>query len=137
MIRTVTMRLGHWSPEVALSLLKWLAAHNRRLVEAGGPVLGETAVRYRRERGEIWQDGLSALQTGHEDCDGLAAWVAGEMQADGIEAEPLLIRAPGGGWHVIVEWVDPDTGRTRIADPSVQRGMPAPDDYLAWLARRS
>jgi len=72
----------------ALRLLNWLAQENAILLRAQPdlPLLYDSGVTYRRETDETWCDFLNMLAQGHEDCDGLAAARAGELQARGWRA---------------------------------------------------
>jgi hypothetical protein len=72
----------------ALRLLNWLARENAIILRAQPdlPLLYDSGVTYRRELDETWCDYLNMLVQGHEDCDGLAAARAGELQARGWKA---------------------------------------------------
>jgi len=132
----------------AVSLLNWLTRHNARLLASNSsyPLLYDANVEYRREEIETWLDVPNLLMQGHEDCDGLAAYRAGELLARGwralrsgeggyaaarelrpasIKAEVVLTTrlAPGenGLYHCIVRYeVD---GRVYWDDPSARLGM--------------
>lgn len=71
-----------------LRLLKWLAEVNAELLLADStlPLLYDSPLIYQRERGERWVDVTHALAKGHEDCDSLAAYRAGELMARGADA---------------------------------------------------
>lgn len=132
----------------AVSLLNWLTRHNARLLRDNPsfPLLYDAEVEYQREDVETWLDVPNLLVQGHEDCDGLAAYRAGELLARGgralrpgeggyaaarelrlasIPAEVVLTTrlAPGenGLYHCIVRYeVD---GRVYWDDPSARLGM--------------
>ncbi len=72
----------------ALRLLNWLAQENAILLRAQPelPLLYDSGVVYKKESSETWCDFLNLLTQGHEDCDGLAAARAGELQARGWRA---------------------------------------------------
>lgn len=107
-----TVRLA-FAEGSALRLLNWLAAENARMIralderallrgESGIPGIYESGVVYRPEAEEIWSDALMTMVEGHEDCDALAAWRAGELLARGAAAlrphDPRdPVRYPGDG----------------------------------------
>ena len=74
--------------KAAVRLLNWLAGENRRIFwgEPSLPNLYDAGVVYRRETEETWSDAINLLLQGHEDCDALAAYRAGELQARGYKA---------------------------------------------------
>jgi hypothetical protein len=137
--------------QAALRLLNWLAKENAVILRARPdlPGLYSAGVVYQRERGETWCDYLNMLAQGHEDCDGLAAARAGEIQARGwkalgpddggygisrrerperIPAEVVLLtrsspRQPGQ-YHCVVRYQV--GGRWYRDDPSARLGMPVP-----------
>ena len=83
----------------ALELLNALARVNERILRhpkyAGKfPLLYDSGVVYRREKDETWSDVVNTLTQGHEDCDALAAWRAGELRARGASA----LRQGDGGY---------------------------------------
>ncbi len=83
----------------ALELLNALARVNERILRhpkyvGRFPLLYDSGVVYRRERDETWSDVVNTLAQGHEDCDALAAWRAGELRARGAAA-----LRPGDGGH--------------------------------------
>ena len=82
--------------QAALRLLNWLARENAILLAARPelPLLYDSGIVYRPETDETWCDYLNMLAQGHEDCDGLAAARAGELQARGIDA----LRSGDGGY---------------------------------------
>ena len=82
--------------QAALRLLNWLARENAILLRAQPslPLLYDSGVVYRRETDETWCDYINMLAQGHEDCDGLAAARAGELQALGWKA----LRPGDGGY---------------------------------------
>ena len=84
----VVFRVDRLSEATAVDLLNLLARHNQRYILANPrfPLLYDSGVIYRRETVELWSDAPSALRAGHEDCDALAAWRAGELRARGAAA---------------------------------------------------
>lgn len=131
-----------------LRLLHWLAQENAAILTRCPqlPLLYDSHVVYQTERGEIWSDVTHTLIAGHEDCDALAAYRAGELMARGaaalrrgepgyararrlrltsIEAEPMLTTRtkPGerGLFHCIVRYRI--GGRWYQDDPSARLGM--------------
>jgi hypothetical protein len=92
----VTLDIRPPRPADLESLLNWLASHNARQLQANPrlPLLYDSGVVYRPETGgELWSDVVATLQRGREDCDALAAWRAGELQARGWRA--LMPGDPG------------------------------------------
>jgi hypothetical protein len=108
----------------ALRLLNWLARENAIILRAQPdlPLLYDSGVTYRRELDETWCDYLNMLVQGHEDCDGLAAARAGELQARGWRA-----LRPGDAGFIEAEAVRPEsiaaevmlTTRSRPDDPGL------------------
>ena len=87
--RPLSIELRVTKTELGLvELLNWLARHNARLLRERHdlPLLYESGVRYQREATEVWSDALATLEQGHEDCDALAAFRAGELLAWGADA---------------------------------------------------
>lgn len=132
----------------SLELLKAMARINARLLVGNPslPLLYDSGVVYRLEDVETWSDVIRTLAEGHEDCDSLATWRAGELLARGwealrpgdpgwelafdrklesIEAEPVLrTRAPvgeSGLYHVVTAYLI--DGVTFYDDPSARLGM--------------
>lgn len=133
----------------ALRLLNYLAYENAIIFVQRPelPNLYDSRVRYRREKREIWSDVLNTLRAGHEDCDALSAWRAGELIARGADAllpfddgykearreklthiaadcifkTPSDKKNPGGLYHCITRyWV----GKNQYYDdPSARLGM--------------
>lgn len=131
-----------------LRLLQWLAEEDARLLhdQPSLPLLYDSHVVYQEEVGEVWSDVVHTLAQGHEDCDALAAWRAGELIARGaralapgepgyrkaqqlrldtIDAEVMLTTRvrPGqrGLFHCIVRYRV--GGRWYRDDPSARLGM--------------
>ena len=143
----IVIRTG-FNEDRCLRLLNWLARENAALLSECPelPLLYDSNVVYATERGEIWSDVKHTLLAGHEDCDALAAYRAGELLARGaaalrrgepgfalarrlrltsIEAEPMLTTRtqPGerGLFHCIVRY---RVGRRwHQDDPSERLGM--------------
>ena len=115
MVIRVTLQ---FSEVVATSLLNWLARINALQIRGNPkiPALYDSGVRYEREEVETWSDVLSTLAAGHEDCDALAAWRAGELMARGWKA-----LRPGEGGYEAARQLRPTTIhaevflRTRLA----------------------
>jgi hypothetical protein len=84
--------------DAAVRLLNWLASENALILrrQPGLPLLYDSKVVYQREDDETWCDYLNMLIQGHEDCDGLAAARAGELQARGWRA----LRPGDGGYEL-------------------------------------
>lgn len=144
----VLFRFGKLSEPTAVSLLNVLARHNEDLLrrDSSIPLLYRSGVVYRRETEEVWSDAAMTLKAGHEDCDALASWRAGELLARGaaaleagdsgeLEAKRLRLRSidaevmmttrtqPGkpGMYHCIVRYrVGNEWFRD---DPSARLGM--------------
>jgi hypothetical protein len=87
--------------------------------------LYESGIRYRNERRgppapgvERFQLASSLYAVRHGDCDDLAPLRAAELQLQGVNAIPYVIRAPGIGYHVVT--LLPDGS---VEDPSARLGM--------------
>jgi hypothetical protein len=143
----IAFRLA-FSEQYSIELLNALARINRDILRHDRklPNLYDSGVVYRREDEETWSDVVNTLLQGHEDCDALAAWRAGELRARGhrallswqggyrrararelpsIDAEVMLVtRLPkgvSGQYHCIVRyWVG---DREYRDDPSLRLGM--------------
>jgi hypothetical protein len=127
-----------------------IARHNARMIEQMGlPKLYDSKVRYQTEGPEKWWDAPEIIMQGHDDCEGLAAYRAGELRLDGHDARvwTRLIHKPskvmgGSGkdgrlFHAITR-VDFPNGTHAYDDPStrVQTPMPRPKWYLQYAARQ-
>jgi len=125
-----------------------IARHNaKRIMSQGLPELYKTGVRYQTEgTPEKWWDAEEILAQGHDDCEGLAAFRAGELITRGYDAHvhTRLITGPadgmgGGGasrlFHAITR-VDGLRGGPRYDDPSVRLGMPVPTWYRKYAETR-
>lgn len=102
----------------------WLTLNPR------APLVYASQVVYEREGSpEVWLDIPAILNQGHDDCEGLAAWLAAEMRLRAPNSEtkrkhPLavvsLVKTKRAGlWHAVVK--DMDT--QKIYDPSKRLGM--------------
>ncbi len=92
------------------------------LARAPLPPLYHAGVRYQREpRGrERWQLPRETWRRRVGDCEDLAIWRAGELQAGGVDAWPFVYRAGPRQLHVIVARHD------GYEDPSRVLGMGRP-----------
>lgn len=92
----ITLKLG-FAEAGFVRLLNWLAKENARLLRdrTDLPSLYTSGVVYKREKRETWCDIINAFSQGWEDCDGLAAWRAGELLARGHRA----LRPGDGGYR--------------------------------------
>lgn len=107
-------------------LMFGLAEVNREYFQAypNTPTLYQSAVLYKLEnKTEIWQDVRSTLSRGFGDCEDLACYRIGELQAQGINAMPYITwrnRRDGSGvvYHALVRHPD-----GMIEDPSRALGM--------------
>lgn len=117
-----------FEPITALALLEWLTVHNERVLAQHPeiPPLYASGVRYASERREVWSDAYTAWRKGSEDCDSLCTWRAAELRRQGVDALPMLIEAPGGGYHCLVRIYDRD-GIEHRDDPSLRLGMRVPN----------
>lgn len=119
-----------------------IARHNaKRMISQGLPLLYESGVRYQTEGSpELWWDAEEILAHGHDDCEGLAAYRAGELINAGHDASVYtrLIQGPassmGGSarsrlFHAVTKTREPD-GSVTYDDPSAVLGMPVPRWYL-------
>ena len=118
-----------------------MAKHNAQIMALGlVPPLYRSGVRYKIEGApEKWMDAIEANIQGFDDCEGLAAYRAGELQRDGYDASVAVREIPtqaaagmggGGGklYHAITEIKMPD-GKVVYDDPSARLGMPVPSWY--------
>lgn len=142
-----------------------IAFHNaNRILSQGLPKLYSSGVRYKVEGApELWWDYEEQLARGHDDCEGLAATRAGELMLEGYDADVYtrLIQKPAasmggrpGGrlFHAITrvngKWDSGVYGQGEFVplrapdgtpiydDPSVRLGMPTPQWYQQYAARR-
>lgn len=127
-----------------------IAHHNaRRILKKGLPRLYKSGVVYQNEGSpELWWDCEEILRNGHDDCEGLAAYRAGELMA--LEDTPArvhtrFIQAPpsmGGGriFHAVTEVDVPDDTkaggiRHEYDDPSARLGMERPTWYMEFCRK--
>jgi len=75
------------------ALAEWNAEILRMVPASKLPNLYDSGVIYQREPFELWSDVIHTLRAGHEDCDALSAWRAGELMGRGWRA---LSPADGG-----------------------------------------
>lgn len=94
----------------------WMLAHPET------PDLYDSRVVYKPEYGtEVWQDIPTTLKLGYGDCEDLAVYRCGVLQAKGILATPLITWRRSAGrtvYHALVQWPD-----GKVEDPSLARGM--------------
>lgn len=133
---------GEWdrgrSQTVLLHLMEALAQLNEgHLAQMRYPLLYESGVRYRRERGENWRDIPTLLELGEGDCEDLACWRIAELRHGGHYAFPYVAFQRRDGtyrYHALVQRFarhDPSTGHfygQHIEDPSRVLGMGGADD---------
>lgn len=132
-----------------------IARHNaHRIRKKGLPLLYQSGVVYKTEgTPELWWDAEEILRNGHDDCEGLAAFRAGELLAGAdpsdytggpLEADVFTryIPTPGGVgrlFHAITRVKVPDDSvagwSPKFDDPSVRLGMPCPKWYKDFLRR--
>lgn len=125
-----------------------IARHNAKQIEAKGlPRLYSGSIRYQTEGSpELWWDAEEIARRGHDDCEGLAAYRAGELINAGHDASVYcrLIEGPasgmGGGsgvrlFHAVTKIRQPD-GSVVYDDPSAVLGMPVPRWYMDQSRRR-
>lgn len=121
-----------------------IARHNAyRIKKKGLPGIYESGVRYKVEGlPELWWDAEQILSAGHDDCEGLAAYRAGELLAQGIQADVYTrrVQMPGGSphhriFHAVTRIQQPDKP-VRYDDPSVRLGMPVPQWYSDYAKQR-
>ena len=91
----IALKLG-FAEDGFVRLLNWLAKENARILRDRPdlPNLYDAGVVYKREKRETWCDIINAFSQGWEDCDGLAAWRAGELLARGHH-----VLQPGDGGY--------------------------------------
>lgn len=132
-----------------------IARHNaRRIREKNLPPLYKSGVRYKTEGSpELWWDAEEILAHGHDDCEGLAAYRAGELINRGYDARVYtrLVQQPSkemggtgkkGGrlFHAVTKvYAGPDgepvlgpDGVPVYDDPSSRLGMPVPSWYAEF-----
>lgn len=120
-----------------------IARHNaRRIAKYSLPDIYSSGVVYETEGSpEKWWDVEEILRAGHDDCEGLAAYVAGWHINQGREAGvwTRMVTGPadsmggGGGrrlFHAVARVRDPVSGQWYIDDPSAALGMTVPRWYL-------
>lgn len=127
-----------------------IADHNaRRILSQGLPRLYESGVVYKTEGSpERWWDAEEILANGHDDCEGLAAYRAGELLADDVVRDARVwtrliqkppdangVRRGGRIFHAMTQIRTKD-GRLIYDDPSVTLGMPVPNWYRDFAAQR-
>lgn len=102
---------------------------SRRQIERGrAPLWWRDSAVYAREE-QATLPGVERIQTAEElaamgrgDCDDHAPSLAASLQVVGIDARARVVRSPGVGYHVVVEYIAPD-GSHQVIDPSARRGM--------------
>jgi hypothetical protein len=126
-----------------------IARHNAKMIRKHKlPRLYESGVRYETEGSpELWWDAMEILRNGHDDCEGLAAYRAGELMVDsrdypGEQGRPVnarvhtrFIERPDGAsrlFHAVTEVLSDDGDILGYDDPSPRLGMPVPDWYLGF-----
>lgn len=82
------------------------------------PYSPEASIRYKLEVGEAFADARTILRVGHDDCDSLAAYLAGWLRRHGEWAVVDVQANRSGGAHATV------ISRGRRLDPSAELGMP-------------
>jgi hypothetical protein len=119
----------------------------RRIKSQGLPRLYESGVRYKTEGSpELWWDAEEILSHGHDDCEGLAAYRAGELINAGHDASVYtrLIKGPaesmGGApkgrlFHAVTQVRQPD-GSLVYEDPSAILGMKVPPYYQDYSRKQ-
>lgn len=134
-----------------------IARHNARRIKLKNlPPLYRSGVKYKPEGSpELWWDAEEILRNGHDDCEGLAAYRAGELINRGYDARVYcrLVQTPSkemggsgkpGGrlFHAVTMIYGPDgkalrtkEGHRMIDDPSMRLSMKVPSWY-AEFARK-
>lgn len=124
-----------------------IARHNAGQVRRGEvPRLYESGVRYVTEGSpEQWLDAREIVRVGADDCEGLAAYRAGELLANGVEAgvavrkidAPNVMGGTGRGrlFHAITKVRGPG-GKVLYDDPSANLGMAVPDWHVKQLREK-
>lgn len=86
------------------------------------PPLYSGAVRYRREKPDLWSPPSDVLKRGYGDCEDLAAWLCAQRRSQGKNCRAVAYKAGNVGrkrlWHVVVQYPD-----GRVEDPSKMLGM--------------
>lgn len=126
-----------------------ISRHNAKRIKSQGlPELYKSGVYYKTEGSpEHWWDAEEILAHGHDDCEGLSAYRAGELINAGYVAGVYtrLIEGPATGmggngprsrlFHAVTKAHLPD-GSYLIDDPSAVLGMPTPEWYIDYAAKR-
>lgn len=126
-----------------------IARHNTRLIREGWniPPLYTSGIVYRAEGSpERWLDAPAMLDQGHDDCEGLSAYRAGEITAredlyagvwTRLVQNPDAFGGSGGGrtFHAVTRAVDRN-GQEHFDDPSALLGMEVPRWYVKWAGSR-
>lgn len=125
-----------------------IAAHNARMLPKWNlPPLYKSGVKYQVEGApERWLDAQAIYRQGHDDCEGLSAWRAGELLLEGVAAgvDARKIEKPSkemggsgrGRLYHAVTWVNGPDGQRQYDDPSVRLGMPVPAWYKEYADKR-
>lgn len=121
-----------------------IAQHNAQQIRTRGlPGIYESGVVYQPEGSpELWWDAQEIINNGFDDCEGLAAYRAGELIAQGTPAQVWTrrIQPPDGSrsrralFHALTK-VNLPGGAVRYDDPSVRLGMPVPSWYRDHAAK--
>ena len=130
-----------------------IARHNaQRMLIHKLPPLYSSGVKYKPEgTPELWLDAEEIVAQGHDDCEGLAAYRAGELLNEGYDARvwTRLItrpsRAMGGSggrppgsrlFHAVTQVRDDQGKPIGYDDPSQRLGMPVPQFYRDYARQQ-
>ena len=82
------------------------------------PSLYSGAIRYRRERPDVWLTADAVARRGAGDCEDLSAYRVSELRLAGEDASPWVYEVRRGKWHAVVK-----RGDGSMEDPSRRLGM--------------
>lgn len=112
------------------------------------PSLYKSGVVYKVEGSpEIWKDARETLIDGHDDCEGLAAYRAGDLLLDHDTLAQVWTRQisrpeafpsgtkPARLFHAVTRFEDAQ-GKIQFDDPSRRLGMPVPEWYSEYASQR-
>jgi hypothetical protein len=111
--------------ESLLNALKRAYIMKSRLSGNDLPDLYLSGIRYKRERGERWQNPHETYNKRAGDCEDLALYRAVELCKRGINAFVRIYRTNSGGYHAIVE-INPGI----YEDPSRLLGMNSHSPFM-------
>lgn len=101
------------------------------------PLLYESGVIYRNERGNVWRDIPNTLKAGNGDCEDLACWRVAELRHLGVDAIPWVSwrRVDGRFFYHVKVWRQ--TLDNHLPPVEIAGGRPVivegPAHFPGWL----